>query len=329
MADQFITELDAITTFDDTDLVVIEKNPGGTPETNKMTIADYVANYLKRARYQISRTVSSNNLIFAIKDPDGNDATAAKPISFDINGTIRKLSSALSLQVNAGVNTWNLGATEFATLVQELFVYIGWRVSTSTCFILVSRQPNAREYADVSSTATNERYGAASGAAPAATDQIVLIGRVNVQNSGTASFNWSIPSANVIINRPIYETNWLDWNPTQVGFSANPTSLVNRYKFDYASCSLFIRQGANGTSNGTTFTLSLPFSARTITNMSWGSSGTVVDNGAIPTTPGLIRVLSGATLMEVFKDMATAAFTNVNGKRLSSMNILTYERSLG
>jgi len=47
MADHFITELDAITTFDDTDLVVIEKNPGGASASAVILVrkADNSSNY--------------------------------------------------------------------------------------------------------------------------------------------------------------------------------------------------------------------------------------------------------------------------------------------
>lgn len=325
MADLFITELDAITDFDDTDLVVIEKNPGGTPETNKMTIANVIAKYLVRNTYQISRTVASNNLTVAIKDSDGNDATAAKPLNFNINGTIRKLSGSLSVAVNAGVNTFNLGAAEFLNLDQELFVYIGYRASDTSVFVLLHRRPDRKEYADVSATATSENYGAYSGSAPAATDALVNIGRVNVRNSGTASFNWSVPAGPITINRPIFETSWLDWAPTLTGFSVNPTTLVNRYKIDYASVSFFVRQLTNGTSNATTFTLLLPFTAKTISNMIWNAAANIVDNGVVATTPGVIRVTSAATAADVFKDFSNAAFTNVNGKRLGNMGVLTYE----
>src|SRR6476661_2369542 len=104
MADQFVTDLDAITTFNDTDLIVVETNPSGTPETNKMAISDYVAQYLLRNTYQISRTVASNNLTVAIKDSAGNNATSAKPLNFNIAGFNRKLSGSLSVTVNAGTS---------------------------------------------------------------------------------------------------------------------------------------------------------------------------------------------------------------------------------
>src|SRR5690349_9479195 len=163
MADPlFIPELDEVTSFNDTDYEINETTPGGTPETNYIKRENTLAQWLKRTHYQITRTVASNNVTFAIKDSDGNDATAAKPLNFDINGTIRKLTGALSLTVNAGVSTWNLGAAEFVNLIQELFIYIGYRASTSTCFLMVCRQPNIREMADVHGTATNERYGAYS-----------------------------------------------------------------------------------------------------------------------------------------------------------------------
>lgn len=323
MADLFITELDAITDLDDTDLVVIEKNPGGTPETNKITIADVIAKYLVRNTYQISRTVASNNLTVAIKDSDGNDATAAKPLNFNINGTIRKLSGSLSVAVNAGVNTFNLGATEFAALVQELFVYVGWRASDSSVFVALSRMPHIREYADFSATATSERYAAYSGSAPAATDQVVVIGRVNVTNSGTASFNWSVPAANIIINRPIFETSWLNWTPTPTGFSANPTSTVNRYRLDMDNILAEIRQGGAGTSNATTFTLSLPFTAKTLTNMTWGALGSADDNSAALSAACGARITNATNVLTLDKtaDAGATAWTASGTKRLRSLTI--------
>lgn len=325
--DLFIPQLDPITTYNDTDLVVVEVNPGGTPETNYMAAADFTANYNKRHHYQISRTAPSSNLLVELKDSDGNNPTSNKPLNLDINGTMRKLTSALSVQVNAAANTWNLGATEFAGLPQELFVYAGWRASTSTVFMALSRMSHVKDFGDFSGTATNERYAAYSGAAPASTDQVTVLGRVNVQNTGVGlGYIWTVPAANVIISRPIYETSWLDWVPTLTGFSSNPPTNVCRYHMSMSTMEFFVRQLTDGTSNLTTFTASLPFTARTITNMAWGGAGVVSDNGTLQTTPGVIRILSAATVMDVYKTFTPgSAFTAAGGKRLAQMNVASYE----
>lgn len=329
MADLFITELDAITDFDDTDLVVIEKNPGGTPETNKMTIADVIAKYLLRNTYQISRTVASNNLTVAIKDSDGNNATAAKPLNFNINGTIRKLSGSLSVAVNAGVNTFNLGASEFLNLDQELFVYIGWRASDSSVFVLLSRMPDKQAYADFSATATSERYGAYSGSAPGATDALVNIGRVNVRNSGTASFNWSIPAGPITINRPIFETSWLSFVPTWGSSGTQPAIVsgtnVGKYRIRNQEVLARIRTtAAADTTFGTgTYTWVLPFTAATFTSASFSGIGRVVDTSVTTTYTGFANIASAGTTMNITTHAATGAVSGTVPVTLATTDTIT------
>jgi hypothetical protein len=317
MADQFITELDAITDFDDTDLLVIEKNPGGTPETNKITIADYVAKYLVRNTYQISRTVSSNNLIVAIKDSDGNNPTTAKPLYFNIGGFIRKVTGTLSVQVNSGTSTFNLGSAETLNLPHDLFVYVGWRASDSSVFIMLHRLPFYNVYAGISGTAANENYGAYSGATPAAADVVINIGRVNVINSGTASYNWSVPAGTIVINRPIFITEVYTYTPTIVGFSANPTNVVYQYYINRKNMTIRSREATNGTSNGTTFTMTTPFTSVTLTNGAWQTIAVpVTDNGTASATPGFVQIASAASIISVNRDALVTAWTNANGKRV-------------
>lgn len=312
MADQFITELDAITDFDDTDLVVIEHSPGGTPETNKMTVADFVNTYLVRRFYQISRTVASNNLTVAVKDAAGSNPTSAKPMYFNIAGNRRKLSGSLSVTVNSVVNTFNLGATEFAGLDQDLFVYVGWRASDSSVFILISRIPYGRTYADFSTTATAETYGAYSGAAPASTDPVTVIGRVNAQNSGAASYNWSIPASDVIVHYPIWHTRTLSYLPTWT--SATPPALgngtlVGQYKIRHRECLARVRVTAGSTTTfGTgTYTWSLPFTSATFTNAAFPGVGRVFDNSTTTTYVGQVNVASAANTMNMTTHSATTA----------------------
>jgi hypothetical protein len=64
---------------------------------------------------------------------------------------------------------------------------------------------------------------------------------------------------------------WSNWSPTLTGFSANPTNSVYRYIQYGKTVFIAINQGTNGTSNAATFTISLPVTAATITNMQWVS----------------------------------------------------------
>lgn len=327
MADPlFITQLDPGNIFKNTDYIIVEQNPGGTPETVYFPLADFIDNMRVRQIYQISRTISGNNLVIAIKDAEGNDATADKPLYFNNQGATNKLTGALSLTVNAGADVFGYGTTSFANLVEELFVYVGKRASDSSIFVAASRIPYARVWSEFSATTTNERYAAYSGSAPGANDQVQNIGRINIMNSGTPSFNWYLPAGPITLNFPVFLTSWLDWNPTHVGFSVAPSGSVYRYRLDWMTAELFVRQTANGTSNAANFTISLPMTARTITNMAWGGAGLAFDNGVVLSGPAALRVITAATVLEVLDDWTgSASWTTSGGKRLAQMNPFRYE----
>lgn len=123
------------------------------------------------------------------------------------------------------------------------------------------------------------------------------------------------------IENPEGWVDWFNWTPTLTGFSADPTSTVYRWRAYGQTCKCFIRQGATGTSNATTFTISAPVTAATITNMQWGVLASVTDNSVFLTTPGAVRILSAGTVFDVFKDSSLAAFTNSGTKRVYSANI--------
>jgi hypothetical protein len=61
MADQKITQLNALTTLTDDDLVVIVQDPGGTPETMKMTVANLKIGlgFITKARVRAYKTTST------------------------------------------------------------------------------------------------------------------------------------------------------------------------------------------------------------------------------------------------------------------------------
>lgn len=69
------------------------------------------------------------------------------------------------------------------------------------------------------------------------------------------------------------------YSPTPTGFSANPT-FVAGFTLIGRRCFVDIRTSSAGTSNATSFTISLPITAKTVSNMFWVGRGYGVDNGA-------------------------------------------------
>jgi hypothetical protein len=115
---------------------------------------------------------------------------------------------------------------------------------------------------------------------------------------------------------------WTDWSPTITGFSSDPADGVYTYTKVGKTCTLCIRQPTSGTSNATTFTISLPFTAATRTNMVWSAPGRVVNSGSVQATPGILLIASGGTVVNVYKDYAAAAFTASGNKNLASATIV-------
>ncbi len=240
--------------------------------------------------YLISRTVAANNLTVALTDKNGNDASASNPITFRIHDALRTLTSALSLIVNAGSNYCLLGSSELAGKDTDAFVYIGWRVSDNSLFLIVSRIPWARTYGDFSTTLANEKYAIYSGAAPASTDRVECIGRVNVALSAAAAYQWSVPATDIVIHKPVYESRLLTWAPTITGYSSPPPLPEYFYQISGANGSgcahFFIREGSNGTANAATRSYTLPFYAPGGTQIALPSP---VDNNT-SLAPGRISV---------------------------------------
>lgn len=112
-----------------------------------------------------------------------------------------------------------------------------------------------------------------------------------------------------------------NWAPVQGGFSSDPANGIYRFCVRGRMVRCDIRQGADGTSDDTVFSLSLPITAATITNQYWVGSGAVKDNGTVQAGPGMIAVASAGTVMNIYKDWTPTAFTGSGAKRLLYGNI--------
>ena len=118
---------------------------------------------------------------------------------------------------------------------------------------------------------------------------------------------------------------WFNWSPTITGFTATlPTNVSYRYITKGRLCTAVVRQQVAGTSNLTTFTITSPVVAATVTNGSWQSAtGVATDNGVNLATPALAIITSAGTVFTLTKDLAGTAWTNANGKRANFT--ITYE----
>lgn len=186
--------------------------------------------------YKLSVTVASNNLTVAIKGADGNDPSATNPVTFNIGGTERILTSALSVTAAAATNWCNAGAAELATLEQDYFTYIGYN-ATDGIVLGFSRYPGMNQYGDFSATSTNEKFCKISTITTAAsTDPYHVIGRFAATLSAGAGYTWTVPTftpAN-LIHGPIYDSRWMSWTPTIAvsgGTAPTYTTQTCRYRF--------------------------------------------------------------------------------------------------
>lgn len=135
---------------------------------------------------------------------------------------------------------------------------------------------------------------------------------------------------NVSIDRSYYSYSfplesfpqWFNWAPTITGYSVNPTNANYRFMINGRSCTLVIREATAGTSNATTTTYTLPVTATTIASMLWSGMGSGTDNSATLTTPVMGIILSAGTTLQMFKDTASNAWTNANGKRIGAITII-------
>jgi len=257
--------------------------------------------------YQILRSVVTNDLTVAIKDKNGNDASSTNPISFRIGTSSRNLTAALSITALDGSNYCLLGSAELAAKDTDVFVYVGWRASDASIFLAVSRIPWAITYADFSATLANAKYAIYSGAAPAGTDEVICIGRVNVQLSAAASYQWSVPATSIIVSKPIFETRLLTWAPTISGYSANPSSAQYQYQIVGEGGSgkilIFIYEPVDGTSNNALHSYTLPFPSAL--NSTWALP-IPKDNGAV-VAAGIASVSSTNLVVTRSTDVAWTA----------------------
>ena len=240
-------------------------------------------------------------ITLALKTKAGTDPSVTDPVFAMISGAVRVVTAALSISKADGTSWCNAGSAELATKEIDYFAYLGYN-ATDGVVIGFSRFPGASSYDDFSTTTTNEKYCAISTITnAAATDYYNVIGRFAATLSAGAGYTWTVQTftAKNLIQRPIYETRWLNYNPNRTASGGTtPTYTLedkNRYKIamDILSFGSNWENSSGGTAGSGTVALeiSLPFSVSTdfINEINRGTlaMGAIFESGG---TAGFIKV---------------------------------------
>lgn len=115
---------------------------------------------------------------------------------------------------------------------------------------------------------------------------------------------------------------WQAWTPTFTGFSADPSSVTARYTLNGKMCTIYLDSTA-GTSNATTFTITLPFAAANTSSQSFAGL-MVSNNSAATTSPGLIRTRVNSNVADLYLNSSAAAWT-ASGTKNARISSFAYE----
>ena len=189
-----------------------------------------------------------------------------------------------------------------------------WTYASATTFTVPGDQTvKYHKGTKIKLTQTTEKYFYVIGSSYGAPNTTVTV---------TGGSDYSLANAAITLPFFSYAENpqgfpdWFNWAPTLVGFSADPTNAVYRFRASGRMCFVEARQGTAGTSNATNFTISLPIVAITIANVGWwGNPGFYVDNG-VTKTGGAVGISSGNTVASCYTaDLGT--WTASGNKRIA------------
>jgi hypothetical protein len=117
---------------------------------------------------------------------------------------------------------------------------------------------------------------------------------------------------------------WQTWTPTYTGFSAAPTGGTYRYKVVGKTVHVAVKTPNNGTSNSTSFTMTLPLTCANIPGMEWQCTlNNLVNNGSV-VGPGFGYLGPNTNIIFFSINSAGAGWTASGGKRINGM-YLVYE----
>jgi hypothetical protein len=320
-----ISQLTSASAISSGDLFLITQNTSGSIPITRVISASSIFSisdsppqgYMINGK--IVPTVTTGSLNVALKTISGNNPSVSDPIYIRIGDTVRMVTAALSVTVSAATNWCNAGSAEFATKEIDYFPYLVWNTNLGTpaVDILFSRFPYANLYSDFSTTTTNEKHACVNATAPAATDVCENIGRFAASLSAGAGYTWSVPTYTAInlIQRPIYNTRFLSYNPTITNGTLGDGTMSTSYMVDRLTTKLNFTFTLGSTSSITgAISFSLPFTCITsiLCNGLLNDTGTATYVGTVvvySSTAAITALKSDSTYTTVAYPSATVPHT--------------------
>lgn len=105
---------------------------------------------------------------------------------------------------------------------------------------------------------------------------------------------------------------WSAWTPTFTGFSTAPTGFVSRYIVVNKICTVTYRDGTPGTSNATSFTMTMPFAAKSGLTVNQRCLSLIKDNGT--NAVGLAILAPGSNVLTFSATVTGGSFTASGNK---------------
>lgn len=162
---------------------------------------------------------------------------------------------------------------------------------------------------------TTVRYGvvaSSSYSSPNTTVTIIVNADYTVANASISSQCISLAA------NPQGWPGWFNYTPTYGGFSADPSLVMCRYSISGRTVRFTYSASGDGTSNATTFTISLPVAAYNdgVNGSKWtGMCGYARDNSAALASGARWAISNGGTVINLYPSSTVANWTTSGGKR--------------
>lgn len=307
-------------TVDTDTLVEGVGDPGGSPASGAFKLSQLMLN-----RYRVVVSVNSNNLTVALKHLDGtSDPSTNKPLYFKIGNSVRSVTSALSITINAGTNWFASGDAQLATQLVPYFVYVLYDSNSSAVALTIGRKPYFRLVSETSATTTNEShiYGYSGFKS---TDEMENIGYFEATLSATPGFTWTVPTFtnSNLKNYPVYETRDFTFVPQWTNLTVGNGTLTASYKICYRTVmgAVYMLLG-NTSSVGSVVSHTIPFSTQLADTHPVGILR-ILDASASVAFSGLVQITSGVMALRALNIVSTY----LAGANLSSTVPMTWTTS--
>ena len=313
MTDTYFEDATHATSLDGDEALGATDDPSGTPADVYVTPADLAKYTAEVKKPKLSVTVSTNDLIVALKHKDDSDPSATNPLHFVINDTVRSVTSALSITIPDGTNWFNSGGLTLGTLVVPYFVYVVWDSISSAVALTIARKPHYRVIASGMTTNNIDThvYGYAGFTDG---DDMANIGyfEATLSLSGTGHL-WTVPAftGNNLRHEQTFESQEMTWTPTAEEFSGTPTVNFAQYRVNRHQVRYDV--SITGTSDGTALTITAPFLNAASFNIT-ALGGFATDGGTPLTTAYRLRIASGTNVIDAYSDTSSGAWTGSSTK---------------